>query len=52
MFACPNRRSFANYLSKKQVGRVLAKSLPPPPPPPPLTIIIGAACGHVNGICT
>ena len=27
MFACPNRRFLGNYLSKRQVGRVLAKSL-------------------------
>ena len=26
-FACPNRRFLGNYLSKRQVGRVLAKSL-------------------------
>ena len=28
MFACPNRRFLGNSLSKRQVGRVLAKSLP------------------------
>ena len=27
MFACPNRRFLGNYLSKRQVGQVLAKSL-------------------------
>ena len=27
IFACPNWRFFGNYLSKRQVGRVLAKSL-------------------------
>ena len=26
--ACPNKRFSGNYLSKRQVGRVLAKSLP------------------------
>ena len=26
-FACPNRRFLGNYLSKRQIGRVLAKSL-------------------------
>ena len=28
IFACPNRRFLGNYLSKRQVERVLAKSLP------------------------
>ena len=27
IFACPNRRFLGNYLSKRQVGQVLAKSL-------------------------
>ena len=27
IFACPNRRFLGNYLSTRQVGRVLAKSL-------------------------
>ena len=27
IFTCPNRRFLGNYLSKRQVGRVLAKSL-------------------------
>ena len=27
IFACPNRRFLGNYLSKRQAGRVLAKSL-------------------------
>ena len=40
VFSCPNRRFLGNYLSKRQAGRVLAKSL-----------LRGPVCEHVRRHC-